>query len=102
MELAGLFVGMGLFGLGFWAILLGFISLAFVLSPAVFLLLWILSKIPGVMPKAADPTMPKEDETNAETAKKGNPVTTRNFLKKGLATETVEDGNSATEDNLLS
>jgi hypothetical protein len=81
MELAGLFVGMGLFGLGFWALLVGLVLLAFVLSPAVFLLLWILSKIPGVMPKAADPTMPKEGEAN---------------------TETVKNNNSATEDDLFS
>jgi hypothetical protein len=74
MELAGLFVGMGLFGLGFWAILLGFISLAFVLSPAVFLLLWILSKIPGVMPKAADLTAVDEDKANTETAKKEDEI----------------------------
>ena len=74
MELAGLFVVMGLFGLGFWAIPLGFISLAFVLSPAVFLLLWILSKIPGVMPKAADLTAVDEDKANTETAKKEDEI----------------------------
>jgi hypothetical protein len=92
MDLAVLF--MGLFGLGFWGILLGLVLLAFLLAPAVILLLWFLSMVLWLLVKVKNLITPNEEyplppfkdifmakKANTETAKReSNPVTEGEIL----------------------